>query len=332
MTNVLVMGGAYYDLIFNLERDIFNERDEVIMAENFTLHPGGKALNIASVIKRLFEDLQVSLLSVVGDSSDPLSSSLKDYISHVGIETQYIQSKMNMPTPVVGVITTNLPTPHAIVLPFEQTTRSFNRSDLDRLNLKSYDFVIGTCEIDIDIVLSAFAHLKSLNPRIHTFLNVAPAEHLQGRFDKINFKSVDYIFANLREAGILMDWGRVPEISDCHDIINEMHQSTKIPNICITMGIHGGMILKANKICEFPAFSVKVRSAVGAGDAFIAAFVGKLANNGNSHMENLKYASAVAAAACLDDAAVGPNLDSSVIQDILYKNSHNWDNSFHCSD
>lgn len=76
-----------------------------------------------------------------------------------------------------------------------------------------------------------------------------------------------------------------------------VHQG-KTENVAVTLGADGALLANAQGVLQLPAIKVKTRSAVGAGDSFVAAMVHAI-TQGRPVREAFRYAIAAGAAATL---------------------------------
>jgi ribokinase len=332
--HVLTMGGVSCDLIFELPEALCPPK-KVVIANEFAIHPGGKAFNMAVVLRRLFNTLDVDVLAALGGDHDLFSNWLRGKVQEAGIGTRYLQIKPQMTSPIVGI----LHFPDALVaghitstLPYEATGRSLDSSHLDQVDFAECDAVLATGEINMEITLDAFARLKAANPRAIAIFNPAPAEHFGERFRALDFQHVDYLFLNLHEVGVFLGQSVADDAVDdaaALAIVRQLKQITAIPHICLTLGDQGGWLCSPTQSIHFGAFQIdNFLNAVGAGDTFLAAFIGALLLE-NSPEQALQYASAAAATACMDQAAVGEHVTAAQIAQLLASAAPTWSAHHH---
>lgn len=82
------------------------------------------------------------------------------------------------------------------------------------------------------------------------------------------------------------------------DVSLELVKEGCAQHVAVSMGSHGAFLANANGVLRLPAHLVKTRSAVGAGDSFLAGMVSHLAK-GNSIEEAFRFGVAAGAAAVL---------------------------------
>lgn len=293
--SILVMGGIYTDFIFDVPR--MPGVNDVVESSNFKLSPGGKALNIA-VSTRLLHQQSVYVLGAVG--SDVLSDQLIVHMQKVGLRPDYVKRVEGVSCSVVALFNTDLNTTSSI--PYDKTGRCLNVNDLDNIPFNELKAVISTAEIDFDVIEACFRRAKDHD--CQTFLNVAPIEpFLRDSFD---WRHVDHIVLNEREARLLLQ-------AEGDDLLARLYQFTGVQSICLTMGRHGGMLLRhGSEIIPFKAFEVEVVNTIGAGDAFLAGYAAGILS-GASVEDALRVAAASGAITCQVASATNPALTMKMI-------------------
>lgn len=96
---------------------------------------------------------------------------------------------------------------------------------------------------------------------------------------------------------------KLPFLTDTADFAAELVARGVAKRVIVARGAEGNVLAEAGRRLFSPAPKVKVKSTVGAGDSFVAAFVLSLAR-GQDTAQALSMASAAAAAAVMTDATM----------------------------
>lgn len=80
-----------------------------------------------------------------------------------------------------------------------------------------------------------------------------------------------------------------------------------VETVCISRGAKGALLVRENQICRFGGLPVPVRSAVGAGDAMVAALAMGF-ETGLSPQDGFRLACAAGAAACMTEGTTPPDM------------------------
>jgi sugar/nucleoside kinase (ribokinase family) len=101
------------------------------------------------------------------------------------------------------------------------------------------------------------------------------------------------------------------------DLLAQLYQMTGVPSICLTMGRHGGVLLRnGTETISFAAKQVEIVNTIGAGDAFLAGYVTGILS-GAEIEEVLNIAAASGAMTCQVDSATNPQLNIKGVKNLM---------------
>jgi len=257
-------------------------------------YPGGGAINVARVLDTLGAD--VSLTYVAGGAYGEV---LQTGINALGLTNYCLKTDTN--TRISYTI-------------FEKKTE------------REYRFVSSGEPIQETTVRSAMTHLESieceylvlsgslpLNAPIDTYTRVAlsakkrgvkvildcSGDELESTLDAGCTYFVKPSFGELERLA-----GRKLDESSAIQFAQSLVQQKKATAIAVTMGKHGAFLCTENATLRAPAVRVRVQSAVGAGDSFVAGMLSRLAKR-ESLKDGFAYAIAAGAGAVM---TTGTNL------------------------
>lgn len=234
-------------------------------------HLGGAPFNFAANVARLGHD--VVFLSAVGDD-DRGRRALRE-AEQLGIPSSHIQTSSEWPTGVVSVNTDERENPHYVIhRPAAYDALTLDDAAVDRLAASDPDWVyFGT-------LFQMHSAARRETERIITAIPGARC------FYDINLRADSYTPALVRDLMKLADVVKLNE-DECGVVarmFDHPHESLEQfcrywsdqcewETVCITRGGRGCAILLNGHYVEAPGYNVEVKDAVGAGDAFAAAFL-----------------------------------------------------------
>jgi fructokinase len=226
---------------------------------------GGAAFNFSVQLSRLGHD--VSFISAVGD--DERGRRALHSASQLGLSTKFISIVTEAPTGTVSVT----------VDPQGQPSYVLHRP-------AAYDFV-KLPDLDFGPQWIYHGTLQLIDPGMRALLDELLRRYPQAcRFYDINLRKNSYTAALVLD---LLQSASVVKLND--DELTQVQQMAgtayvsietfcrayairfQWTAICVTRGDRGCAILHGNEYVEIPAVPLKVADAVGAGDAFAAAFL-----------------------------------------------------------
>ncbi|HXB23069.1 MAG TPA: carbohydrate kinase [Candidatus Solibacter sp.] len=237
-------------------------------------HPGGAPFNFAAHARRLGHE--VFFVSAVG--KDLRGEKILDSMAETGLSTCYVRSVKNQPTGVVTV-----------------TVDSSGQPDYVIHRPAAYDFPRLT-QPEVEELLSPlpiwiyYGTLQQTSSAAHDLtMSLLRSGRDARRFYDVNLRRGCYtpelvrelmaeatvIKLNQQEVGEIanMFGDSYPAVSTLEDFCRRYTAQFEWEAICVTRGDQGCAVLMGGRYVESPAYPVRVIDAVGAGDAFSAAFV-----------------------------------------------------------
>ena len=239
-------------------------------------HLGGATFNFSAHLSRLGHT--VSFVSAVG--SDELGQKVIDSMSRLGLTTDYLGLDKDHPTGTAAVALASDGQPKFVLhRPAAYDFPQLNRGQCDRLFSQPVDWIyFGTLHQIYPQARQLTADLLNRSPGARRFYDVnlrsdgyTPTliQHLmsQATIVKLNDEEVQAIG--------LMFGSRHGSLEEfCRNYVDLY----KWAGVCITRGSLGCTVLLDGQYIEAPGYPVEVADAVGAGDAFTAAFLHGLGN------------------------------------------------------
>lgn len=234
-------------------------------------HLGGAPFNFAANAARLGHD--VVFLSAVG-ADDRGRRALRE-AAKLGIPTEYIQTVDSLPTGIVSVNVDERENPHyRIHRPAAYDTLALDDAAMNRLADGNPDWVyFGTL----------YQTQASTRRQTERVITAAPGAR---RFYDVNLRANSYTAPLVRDLLNLADVVKLNE-DEC-GVVGRMleHPNDSLEEfcrhwagqcgwqtVCVTRGALGCAIFHHGSYVEVPGYEVAVKDAVGAGDAFAAAFL-----------------------------------------------------------
>ncbi len=221
---------------------------------------GGATFNFSVQLQRLGHD--VAFISAVGD--DDRGRRALQQAAHLGLSTKFISTVTEAPTGTVSV-----------------TVDAQGQPSYVLHRPAAYDFV-KLPDLDSEPQWIYHGTLQLIEPRMRALLNELTSRYPQAsRFYDINLRKNSYTTELVLD---LMRSATVVKLNEDELAQLQPHASIEIfcrqnaarfhwKAVCVTRGDRGCAILYGDEYIEIPAVPIKVADAVGAGDAFAAAFL-----------------------------------------------------------
>ncbi len=285
MTNppsVVVLGSVHMDLIATAER--LPGRGESVVGQTFTVSPGGKGGNQAAQLVAC--GLHTYMLTRFGD--DMFGRQLFEALTSRGIDPSLITVDANEPTGASTVFAAEGDYSSIIV--------SGAAGKLSPADIEAARGVIETADalvlqLELPFAISTYAARISKAAGKLVILNASPAPDKAAGLPKELLKAVSVVIVNSFEAGKLLGRELPPS-----DAARELAKTLGVETCIVTAGASGSAACHQGVIVFQPSFFVKVVDTVGAGDAYLGAFVAGMIE-GLSLPATLKRAAAAGAIA-----------------------------------
>lgn len=260
---VVVLGSLNLDLAVDVLA--FPRPGETVIGANLRRSPGGKGANQAVAIARM--GLPVALAGAVGD--DPFGLEMVAGLAAYGIDVTGIRQQAGCPTGSALILIEESGQNQIVVIPGANGTLTRDDVTLGGLRLDQARALVVQLEIPLPAVVGAIqtANVSS----VPVFLNAAPAREIPNEI----LAAVDWILVNQTEAAVLAGTGADSD-GDPAELARRIRHRSDGACVAITLGTQGVWIACDEFTGHIPGFTVPVVDTVGAGDAFVGAFVARL--------------------------------------------------------
>lgn len=232
---------------------------------------GGAPFNFAAHAHRLGHE--VLFVSAVGD--DPRGASALDRMRDLGLSTRFVGQTTEAPTGIVPVNLDSTGQPHfTIERPAAYDFVSLSKDDLAELSTPPAEWIyFGTLHQTTASARDALAAILAANPEARRFYDVNLRANSYDRVLVERLLSLSSVAKlNEDEAAVLQElWGE-PR-AGVKPFARRLSERYALEAVCVTRGAAGCTVLVNSEYAEVAGFPVHVADAVGAGDAFSAAFV-----------------------------------------------------------
>ncbi|MGV3508096.1 MAG: carbohydrate kinase family protein [Sphingobacteriaceae bacterium] len=228
--------------------------------------PGGAPMNVALHLYK--QGITSTLISSIG--TDQNGEELKEFLTGQGLSTAYIQKHNNLPTGTVDItLDENKQATYTIAEPVAWDEIAYNEK-LTQLIKATDALVFGS--LACRNPTSRKTLLKLLDhAKLSVFdMNLRPP-HFEPAILKALINKCTILKINEHELSYLE--GIYSLEKDIDTQLKQLSYLTNTPTICITLGDKGAIILNEGEIQKHPGFQIEVADTVGAGDAFLAAFL-----------------------------------------------------------
>lgn len=299
----LVIGSLHMDLIG--VAGSWPSAGRSVLGSRFSMSAGGKAGNQAAQIARL--GVPTWLLARVGD--DALGRQLVEAVSEQAIATDLIAIDPRMPTGA-SVIFSVEGEYASMIIP--NAAAMADMSDLARAEplLDRFGVMLLQLELPLPFVSTAAHWAAERGKRV--VLNGSPLpDSIPDELNEV-LKAVSVLIVNRAEASLLAEQ-RVESVADAHGAAVGIVERTGVQEVIVTLGPLGALAVHPEGFDYHPAWPVKVVDTVGAGDAFLGAFVARQLE-GASWPAALEWATAAGALAAGRSGALASMPDRSDIE------------------
>lgn len=266
--------------------------DKTIYEDKTVFDVGGKGINVSKVLKNLNVDSIAS--GFIGKNNKNV---VTDELDKLNIKHHFIEVEGDVRTNTKKIINNDL---------FEENQKGPSISEEDKNNLIDYlkqfsnDIVVlsGSCTSDIYYDL-----VKTLKENNNYVILDCDNELL---VSGIKAKP-DVIKPNKNE---------ITKYFNCEynesEIISKIRQ-LNLDLVCLSLGESGSIFIYKDKVYKAKSMDVEYRSALGAGDAMVAAIAYSRLNNFDI-METIKLAVACASAVCETEGSKAPDKQSVILK------------------
>ena len=275
MNDILVIGSLNMDFVVEVPKSPLP--GETIIANKFSLVPGGKGANQAFALGRL--GARVSMIGAVGN--DEYGKKLIDNLKLAHVNTKKI-FKMNDVNTGNAFINVDKSGENSIVVVSganEKITKEFIDNNI--CYIKRAKIIVMQLEIPIEVV----TYVAKIAKELGKIVVVDPAPARCDLPDEL-FSNVDIMKPNETELQTLSGIN----LNNEEDILKgaKILLNKGVKNVIVTLGANGSMLVNANGYKKFDALKVDVVDTTAAGDSFTAGLVNSLVL-GKSLEDAIKY-------------------------------------------
>lgn len=232
---------------------------------------GGAPFNFAAHAHRLGHE--VFFVSAVG--REPRGALALERMRELGLSNRFVQRTGEAPTGIVPVTLDSAGQPHfTIQRPAAYDFVLLSKDDLAELSTPPADWAyFGTLHQTTARAGEALAVILGANPGARRFydVNLRPNSYGRALVERL-LRLSTVVKLNEEEAAILQElWGG--QASGLEAFARRWSERYGWQALCVTRGAAGCVVLADGEYAEVSGFPVRVADAVGAGDAFSAAFV-----------------------------------------------------------
>jgi fructokinase len=272
--------------------------------------PGGAPMNVAIHLKR--QAINPWLVSKIGQDDNGIH--LKKFLADAGLNLQYLQTDPNLPTSQVLVhLDASKNATYDIISPVAWDNIQWSEN-LEKLAPEAGMVIFGTLAARNKITRITLFQLLASTSAIRVLdVNLRPPFNNNELVDEMLNKA-DFIKMNNEELVQISRWNGFTGSE--YKLIESLAERYNCPKVCITHGEKGAAFFADGFIVEHPGFKVNAVDTVGAGDAFLAGLLAKLADGRNPD-EALAYACATGAFVASRQGAV-PEYTKKDIEAVLH--------------
>ncbi len=249
--------------------------------------PGGAPMNVAAHLQSM--GVKTSLISRLG--TDSAGRELERYLLEKGIDTQFIQHDSHQKTCLVTANTTDKQNVKYVF----DTPTAWDFIEVTQENLLAVQhadaFVFGSlASRDLHSRQSLTTFMEA--SRLNIFdVNLRPPFYEKGFLEQ-TLRKAHLVKLNNEELSVICDWYAFSGTEE--EKLYFFKQTFRAETVCLTLGEKGAWLLENGQLYKQEGFRVKVEDTIGAGDAFLAAYITKWFE-GKSPFERLQFACAVGA-------------------------------------
>lgn len=269
---------------------------------------GGAPFNVAANLHNLGRE--VIFISRVGKDWD--GEELTEVVEEEGISTKYIQKDENVKTGKVLVELSPLGNAtYDIVSP---AAWDFIEAPDDVLNnIRHNDYVIfGSLAQRGEISHKTIKKFLDTDARKVFDVNLR-APHYSKEIVEYSMFKTDILKVNNEELELLSDW--FLKANTLEENIRELSEKYNINTVLVSLGNNGSISFKENLFIYHEGYKLKVKDTVGAGDAFLAAYLSKVDDDINEHTR-LSFANAIGAYVATHSGAL-PKIEMNYIMRMI---------------
>jgi len=270
---------------------------------------GGAPLNVAAHLSKL--GAEVTMVSAVG--KDFLGEEALERMKTNQVDTHLVEQHDDLPT---GTVKVTLDAKGNASYTIHENV-AWDRIVLSKALLESVQkadaIVFGSLDVRSNPNFETLTHMLNEKGPLRIFdVNLrAPYDNLDLVFTLI--EKTDILKLNEEELEKIS--GGTIESSGCESLIEKLVEKTGVRRICVTLAEKGAIYFNDGRLIKGCATASEVRNTVGAGDAFMAAFIQSVINgNADRNLDFINRCCRLGAYVASQDGAI-PDYDPQKILD-----------------
>ncbi|MEN9677901.1 MAG: ribokinase [Verrucomicrobiota bacterium] len=260
---IIVLGSLNLDLVVDVVS--FPRPGETVPGSNLRHLPGGKGANQALALARM--DSPVAMIGAVGD--DPAGHQMIADLQRAGVDTSGIRVRESVATGTAVILLEGTGQNQIVVAAAANGTLAAEEMNRGTLRLAEARALVVQLEIPLPAVVAAIHAAAAAG--VPVFLNAAPAQELPDN----TLADTDWIIVNESEAAVLAG-SEIESGASPSRLASRLRERSDGACVAITLGAAGVWVDSDEFLGHLPGFRVAVVDTVGAGDAFVGAFVSRL--------------------------------------------------------
>lgn len=278
MATIVVLGSINMDLVVPVVH--FPTAGETVLGQSLTTIPGGKGANQAVAAAK--QGASVAMIGAVGD--DGYGNTLYLNLSQAGVDISAVKRvRGNSGLAFIPVAADG--ENRIVVIPGANRSITLDVLENHQAMIAAADFLVMQLEIPLGTIAAGAEMAKRSGTKV--LLNPSPVPPM-GLPDSL-LARVNILVLNAGEATALS------KESDPSRAATLLRQRG-VESVIVTLGAAGSLLADASGIHTIAPFPVKAVDSTAAGDAFVGALVGRLAE-GTPMAQAVRYASAAGALA-----------------------------------
>ncbi|WP_168209209.1 ribokinase [Agromyces intestinalis] len=305
MNRIVVVGSLNLDIVLGVR--VLPRPGETVAADRLLTAGGGKGANQAYAAARLTgEPGRVSMVGCIGD--DDAGARLASELEHVGVDIAHLA---RVPASTGHASIAVQADGENTVAVFAGANEAWPDGHAGATPIRKGDVLVVQQEIPAAVVAEALSVARRVGAR--TVLNAAPAR--ESARDLL--ADVDVLVVNALELAALVDAGTATARSQTQPVESMLAALDYDGDVVVTIGAAGALVRpRAAAPVRVPAHPVVAIDTVGAGDAFVGALAGQLAD-GADLFEAVAVANAAGGLTATVRGARHPGLDSAAVARVV---------------
>jgi len=229
--------------------------------------PGGAPMNVAIHLNQL--GVKAPFVSCVG--CDEYGNRLLAFLSQQGLDPSFIQKSNEYRTGLVTVILDECKNASYTICEPAAWDSIRNSEALEAMAEESEILVFGSLCTRHEISRNTILRLLDIIPMSLLDINLRAPYHTREMVEPLLHKAT-MLKMNDEELDVVAQWHK-KSFENTKDAMVWMSEFYSLKLICTTLGQEGALLRVGDTLYQHPGYKAEVVDTVGAGDAFLAAFI-----------------------------------------------------------